>query len=109
MQEHDSTTDKHGNDVSRFVAEAIEALRDDPRTAKVLCDHHSTGMIQVFFAKKYVDGDTLQTAQDHGYELNHATTRAAGAVDYPVSTRAGYAELSPVENDPDTGSDYRIK
>lgn len=98
MQEHDTATDKHGNDVSEFIADAVEALRADPRVAKVLCDHHTTGMIQVFSSDKYIGGDMVQTAEDHGYELDFSTTRSAGMVDYPVSTRAGYAEFRPAEH-----------
>lgn len=99
MQEHDSTTDKHGNDVSEFVTKAVEALRDRPETAKVHCDYSTTGMIQVFSSDKYISGDVLRTAREHGYEPAFTTTRSAEMQDYPVNyDRVGYAELRPEEH-----------
>lgn len=109
MQEHEPTVDKDGNDVSRFIAEAVEAIRQHPRVGKVLCDYHATGRLQVFFVQRYVRGAVVRLAREHGYQLDHASERSGETVEYPSWDKIGYMELVPVENDPDTGNDYQIQ
>lgn len=107
--QHDSDVDKDGQPVSDFVREAVEALRADPYTGRVLCDYYRTGRIQAFFVKKYVDGDTVRTAREHGYQLAHATTRSGETQPYASWDRIGYAEFVPRENDREKESEHRIK
>lgn len=106
---HDSDEDKHGNPVSGFVQEAIEALREDPYVGKVLCDYYRTGRIQVWFVKRYVQGDTVRLAREHGYQLAFATTRDGGEQEYASWDTIGYAEFLPQEHDREAESEFRFK
>lgn len=98
MQEHEPTVDKDGREVSDFVAEAVEALRDHPDTAKVLCSFHASGRIQVWYPEKYVTGESVRLARRMGYELSMATTRDGDNQDFPSWSKIGYAEFTPEEN-----------
>lgn len=109
MLTHDPGEDKNGNPVSDFVRQAVEALRDDPHTGKVLCDYYRTGMIQVFFVTRYVQGDTIRLAREHGYQLDTASERDGTEQPYSSWKRIGYAELVPAENDRERENDFRVK
>lgn len=99
---HDPTVDKEGNDVSQHVTEAIETLREDPHVGGVACDYYRTGRLQVYFPEKYVQGETIRRARTVGYELDHASNRPGEAVPFPSWDTIGYAELTPIENNPNS-------
>lgn len=95
---HDSRVDKHGRRVSRFISEAVETLRQDPRVAKVICDSYKTGRLQLYFSEKYVQGKTLRLARELGYGVDFATTRDGDLLDQPSWSTVGYTELIPEEH-----------
>lgn len=106
--QHDSDVDKDGRDVSAFVQEAVEALRADPYTGRVLCDYFKTGRLQVFFVKKFAQGDTVRLAREYGYILAFATTRDGDQQDYASWSTIGYAEFVPAENDRPRENPHRV-
>lgn len=97
---HPPDKDKHGNDVSLFVEEAIRELRKDSRTELVLCDYFQTGKLQVYSTDSYVYGEVIRLAREMGYKLTHTTTRSELTPDTvdDVSEDVGYAEFVPANN-----------
>jgi len=97
---HSVKTDKHGNSVEQSVSVALTELRETGAAGNVICDYHETGRIQFFADGKYLPGEVVETARDCGYRLDHATTRAAGAVSHDVSgSRCAYAEFEQIDDD----------
>lgn len=99
---HPANQDKHGNDVSLFVEEAIREMRKDERVQKVLCETFQSGRLQVWFTDRHVYGDVIRTARELGYEIAYGWTRPETLLPEDVTSvddaGIGYAEFVPINN-----------
>lgn len=96
MDEHPSDVDKHGRPVSRFVQEAVEALREEPSVHKVLVVGYETGRIQVWSNDGMMDGEAIHAGIDAGYTVDFVKER--GLNPPPGRDSAAYMELVPSEH-----------
>lgn len=96
---HPSDQDKNGRRVSRFIQEALDALRDEEHNLIAMCDNAQTGLIQYYGVYPEIYGDTVTVAENNGYILKLAATEDL-AIGGEEPKPRGYAEFTPRDLDP---------